>query len=326
MKMTTKIEEFPLKKPFVINHGTVTTARLVVVELTDNGYTGRGECCPAYYYDQSPESTLAVLEKIRPDIEGGLSQADLQNHLHAGSARNALDCAFWDLRCKQSNQSIWQISDTPEPETSLAGDITIGLGTPAEMQQDAEGFAHFDLIKVKLNNQQVLDRMQAVRAGAPNSRFMVDVNEGWTLAELKEYVPRLKELGVELIEQPLPRGKDWGLIEYDCPVKLAGDESCFDRHDLPFLKGRYDYINIKLDKTGGLTEALALIKEARKMGFGLMTGCMVASSLSMAPAFVIASLCQYRDLDGPTMLVQDRTPSMLITDGEIPPFDRALWG
>ena len=326
MKISVSQEWRKLSEPFIIARGTITEVGLVVVEVEQDGKTGRGESCPQEFLGQSLESEITRLKIATPRIEEGITRDQLANFLPASSARNALDCALWDLEAKTTGKDIWQIAGLKEPTEPLEGDITVGIGSPEWMEEKARSFSNFDLLKIKLNRELVMERMNAVRKGAPNVDFIVDVNEDWTLDELKLYAPQLKELGVKMIEQPLARGQDAGLIDYDSPLPLGADESCHDRSDLDFLEGRYQFINIKLDKTGGLTEALLLAEDAKNRGFGLMMGCMSATSLSMAPGFVVASLCLYRDLDGASMLAEDRTPSLRLEDGLIYPYDRELWG
>ncbi|VAV95373.1 L-alanine-DL-glutamate epimerase (EC 5.1.1.n1) [hydrothermal vent metagenome] len=326
MKITLTKDRRELKEPFVIARGPITEVGLLVVELEQDGIFGRGESCPQEFLGQSLSGEYDRLMQARDRIEQGITRAELQSLMPACSGRNALDCALWDLEAKTTGQSIWQISGLAEPAAPLEGDITVCIGAPEWMENKARSFTGFDLLKIKLNRELVMERMRAVRAGAPHADFIVDVNEDWTLAELERYAPQLKEIGVKMIEQPLKRGQDSGLIDYQSPLPLGADESCRDRDDLDFLVGRYDMINIKLDKTGGLTEALLLAEAARAKGFGLMMGCMSASSLSMAPGFVVASLCKYRDLDGASMLIHDRTPSLRLEDGLIYPYDQRLWG
>ncbi len=326
MKISVSEECRELTEPFVIARGPINEVGLVVVRIEQGGKVGWGESCPQEFLGQSVVSELARLEAARSRIEQGITRHDLAELMPACSARTALDSALWDLEAKTTGKSIWQIAGLDEPTAPLEGDITVGLGSPEWMENKARGFANFDLLKIKLNRELVMERMNAVRRGAPNAGFIVDINEDWTLDELKQYAPQLEKLGVRMIEQPLKRGQDAGLIDYQSPLPLGADESCHDRSDLGFLEGRYQFVNIKLDKTGGLTEALLLAQEAKKRGFGLMMGCMTASSLSMAPGFVVASLCLYRDLDGATMLARDRTPSLRLEDGLIYPYDRRLWG
>lgn len=326
MKISVSKEWRKLSEPFVIARGAISEVGLLVVEVEQDGKIGRGESCPQAFLGQSVESEITRLKIATPRIEDGITRDQLAHFLPASSARNALDCALWDLEAKTTGKDIWQISGLKEPAEPLEGDVTVGIGSPEWMEEKARSFASFDLLKIKLNRELVMERMNAVRKGAPNVDFIVDVNEDWTLDELKLYAPQLKALGVQMIEQPLARGQDAGLIDYRSPLPLGADESCHDRSDLDFLEGRYQFINIKLDKTGGLTEGLLLAEDAKNRGFGLMTGCMTSSSLSMAPAFVVASLCRYRDLDGASMLAHDRTPSLRLEDGLIHPYDRKLWG
>ncbi len=326
MQLRVTHEQRKLSQPFVIARGSYDTARLIVVELEQGGLIGRGEASPNAHFGQSIEGALRQLEDVRHRVENGISREDLLDLMPACSARNALDCALWDLQAKSSGRTVWELAGITRPTEPLAGDVTIGLGAPEWMGREAERFSSFDLIKVKLNRHDVVQRMEAVQSGAPSSRFIVDVNEDWTLDELKRYAPILQTFGVQMIEQPLKRGEDQGLLDYDAPIPLGADESCYDRTDLEYLQGRYVVINIKLDKTGGLTEALLLAEEAKARGFELMTGCMVGTSLAMAPGFVVASLCTYRDLDGASMLAEDRTPSLRLEDGLIYPFSTDLWG
>ena len=326
MKISISEDNRKLSEPFIIARETITDVGMILVEVEQNGKIGRGESSPQAFLGQSMESELTRLKNAKSRIEQGITRAELQDLMPACSARNALDCALWDLEAKTTGKTIWEIAGLDEPATPLEGDMTVGLGSPEWMESKARSFAGFDLLKIKLNRKDVMERMRAVRAGAPNAAFIVDVNEDWTLDELKTYAPQLKEIGVKMIEQPLKRGKDSELISYQSPVPLGADESCYDRSDLDYLEGRYQLINIKLDKTGGLTEALALAAEAQKRGFGLMVGCMSGTSLAMAPGFVVASLCLYSDLDGATMLANDITPSLRLEKGLIYPYDRSLWG
>jgi L-alanine-DL-glutamate epimerase-like enolase superfamily enzyme len=326
MLMNVRTEQFELKKPFTIARGTSYSADVLTVELSRGGYTGRGEGAPQARYSQTTESVMRQVNDLRAEIEGGISRMELQALLPAGAARNAIDCAMWDLEAKASGRSIWDISGVAEPSGPLSVDITIGIGDPSEMQEAASEHRAFEIGKVKLNNELVEARLAAVRRGAPDMRVFVDVNEGWSLEELRQYMPILLEYRVELLEQPLPRGEDAGLELFQSPIPICADESCFDRRDLPDLIGKYDYINIKLDKTGGLTEAIALLNEARKSDLRVMVGCMKGTSLAMAPGFLLGAMCDYRDLDAPTMLVADRPHAMKIENGYIYPFDSALWG
>ncbi len=326
MKLNVLTENWPLKKPFVIARESIENVDVILVEIKDGQFVGRGEGVPQLIYDQTTNSCKKQIDAIKPNIETGTTRSELMNLLPPGSARNAVDCALWDLEAKKTGRSVWSLLDIAEPRSAISGDMTIGLETIEGTISAARNASSFDLVKLKLNEELVMERVAAVRIGAPKSGIMVDVNEAWSLDELKFYAPLLKVAGVVLIEQPLPRGRDWGLIDYDCPIPLAADESCFDRMDLDYLTGRYQYVNIKLDKTGGLTEALALCREARCRGFGLMAGCMVSTSLSMAPGFVLASQCEYRDLDGATGLVDDRTHPMKVEAGLIHPFLTTLWG
>jgi len=319
-------EKWALTEPFSISHKTMTFAEVVVLEVSAEGHTGRAEANPFARYGQTADSVISDIEAVRAKIEAGISIQQAQTLLPASSARNALDCALWDLKAKQSGQRIWQLTGIPEPGP-LSGSITIGLDEADIMARKArQHAASFALLKIKLGQHQPLERLEAVRDSAPSARLFVDVNEAWSLEELAAYAPRLQALGVEMIEQPLRRSADQALLDYACPLPLATDESCFDRGDLDHLQGRYDFINIKLDKTGGLSEGLALARAAKKRGFRLMVGCMAGTSLAMAPGFVLAALCEYRDLDGALLLDKDRAPGMEFCNGMIQPIPASLWG
>lgn len=319
-------EQFKLKKPFTIARGTSYSADVVTLEISHEGVTGRGEGAPQARYNQTTEGVIQQIEDVRGVIESGVTRDDVQELLPAGAARNALDCALWDLEAKVSGKGIWKLSGITRPEGPLSVDITIGIDHPSAMREAAQEFQDFEIAKVKLNNELVEDRLSAVRDGAPSIRLFVDVNEGWSFEELQHYLPLLAEYGVEFLEQPLARGKDAALAGFKSPIPICADESCLDRSDLPGLAEQYDFINIKLDKTGGLTEAIALLHEARSKGLRVMVGCMKGTSLAMAPGFLLGSLCEFRDLDAPTMLVADRRPPMRIEGGSIYPFEPALWG
>lgn len=325
MKLSVHTELWRLATPFRISRETMTDCKTVIVELQDGDAVGRGECCPSTRYEQSYDSVVDQIEGARAQIEAGISIEDAQSLLPAGSARDALDCALWDLACKKQNKRIWDLVNIPDPG-SMAIDVTVGLDTPEGMAARAKSFGDFPLLKVKLGKDDPIGRMRAVSEARPGTRFMIDANEAWTVAELKDYAPQLKALGVELIEQPVYQGQDDALADYDCPVPLCADESCHTRADLDYLKPRYDYINIKLDKTGGLTEALALARAAEAMGLKLMVGCMLGTSLAMAPTYVIAALCAYCDIDAPLMIGSDRPRGIRYSAGRADSFSPELWG
>jgi L-Ala-D/L-Glu epimerase len=292
--------------------------------VTDGQHTGRGEAVPIARYNQTPASVIAQIESFK--TEKDLDRHRIQELLPAGAARNALDCALWDLEAKISGKRIWELANIPIVlfiETSF----TISLDTPAKMGAAAQANADAPLLKVKLGGDDAdLARVEAVREAAPASRLIIDANESWSPAHYRKIISALKTLEVELIEQPFPAEADKVLETLDHPIPVCADESCLTGADLPCLKNRYEVVNVKLDKTGGLTEALLLIKRARESGFKLLIGCMVGTSLSMAPARVLASAADYVDLDGPLLLARDREYGLYYRDGKIGIPSRELWG
>lgn len=318
-------ESWPIRGSFTIARGSKTAADVVVVELTQDGVTGRGECVPYARYGESVQGVIAQIETLLGAIREGLDREGLQSALVAGAARNAIDCAFWDLESKQHRQRIWQRLNKAEPQALLTA-YTLSLDTPANMQKAAEENAFRPLLKLKLAGAGDLDRVAAVRNGSPSARIIVDANEGWDEQLYRELIPELQKLGVEMIEQPLPAGEDAILASLPRPIPICADESCHDSSTLNELIGRYDMINIKLDKTGGLTEALILREQAEAAGLKIMVGCMLASSLAMAPAFVVAQGAQVVDLDGPLLLQKDREPGFDYSGNLMHAPDAALWG
>lgn len=318
-------ESWPLQGTFTISRGSKSQANVVVVALRCGDATGYGECTPYARYGESIESVMTQIAALSDDIRHGLDRERLQTRLPAGAARNALDCAFWDLECKQHNQRIWQRLNLPTPQV-LETAYTLSLDTPARMQQAAQQNANRPLLKLKLADKDDLARVAAVRKGAPSARLIVDANEGWDAELYLKLVPELAALGVAMIEQPLPAGKDAVLAELPHPIPICADESCHDSHSLAAIAGRYDMINIKLDKTGGLTEALRLRASALAQGMQIMVGCMVSTSLSMAPAFIVAQGAQVVDLDGPLLLQRDRTNGLRYDGSQIHASESALWG
>lgn len=324
MKIRRYTQSWPIRGSFTIARGSRTQVDVVIVELEGLGITGRGECVPYSRYGESVATVLAQLEQVIPQLEAGLDRIDLQELLPAGAARNALDCAFWDWECKAAGMSIWQrLGLSPEP---LVSAYTLSLDTPAKMELVAREHAARPLLKLKLGGAGDLDRVAAVRRGAPKAKIILDANESWTPALYQALVPELVKLGVTMIEQPLPAAEDAILAELPHPIPLCADESCHDRQSLPALIGRYEMINIKTDKTGGLTEALALKHEAEQAGFEIMVGCMLATSLAMAPAFVVAQGGQIVDLDGPLLLDIDRENGFEFTQQKMQVFQSGLWG
>jgi len=326
VRLTAGRETWPIRGSFTISRGTKTAAEVISVELNDGGAVGRGESVPYAHYGESVEGVLDAIESLRGPIEtGALDRLDLQDKLSAGAARNALDCAFWDLEAKRQGKRIWDLLGIPplQPVTSV---YTLSLDTPANMGQAAAENAHRPLLKLKLAGPDDLDRVSAVRKNAPKTKIVVDANEGWTADQYSDLAPALAGLGVVMIEQPLPAGNDGALAEIARPIPVCADESCHDRTSLPALAGRYDMVNIKLDKTGGLTEALALKEAARAAGYDIMIGCMLGTSLAMAPAVVLAQGAEVVDLDGPLLLARDRTDGLVFDDSVINPPSDALWG
>jgi len=286
---------------------------------------GRGEAEGVFYLDDSAEKMFQQVHDIRSEIHNGVSRDDLQRLLPPGGARNALDCAMWDLECKITGQSIWQLTGiAPRPVTTV---FTIGLeSTPAAMADKARAAANAPVLKIKLDADRPYEKLAAIREARPDAVLVVDANQGWDFDLLKEVAPKCAGLDLAMIEQPLPRGADDRLEGFKSPVTLAADESCLHTGELDTAARRYDMINIKLDKTGGLTEALKLARSAREMGCELMVGNMTGTSLAMAPAFVVAQLCDFVDIDGPLLLKYDRPNGLTYDNGIVQIFDRSLWG
>jgi L-alanine-DL-glutamate epimerase-like enolase superfamily enzyme len=324
LKVEAKEEIWPLKETFRISRGSRTEARVVAVTISDGEHTGRGEGVPIRRYNQTCESVLAQIESIKR--EANLDRQSLQHLLPAGAARNALDCALWDLEAKHSGKRVWElanISMVAVVETSF----TISLDSPERMAAAARAAAQLPILKLKLGGDDVdLARVEAVRTAAPEARFFIDANESWSPDHYRKTASRLKELGVELIEQPFPAEADEVLEQLDHPIPVCADETCHTTNDLPRLNNRYDVVNVKLDKTGGLTEALRLCVRARQGGFKLLIGCMVGTSLSMAPARLLASTADYVDLDGPLLLSRDRAERLTYRNGDISMPSSELWG
>lgn len=319
MRISVRAETFRLAEVFTISRGSRTAAEVLTVTVNDGKVTGRGECVPYARYDETLESVIAQIE----GFDG--AWADLQDALPAGAARNALDCAFWDHAAKREGKRVWELAGLPAPAPEQTA-FTLSLDTPEAMEAKARQHAHRPLLKIKLGTADDMARLEAVRRGAPQARIIVDANEGWTADIYADLAPHLVRLGVALVEQPLPAGADDMLAEIARPLPVCADESCHDRASLPALKGKYDVVNIKLDKTGGLTEALALKTEAQAAGFGIMVGCMVGSSLAMAPATLVAQGVMFTDLDGPLLLAEDRDPALVFDAKGVHRPVAALWG
>ena len=319
--ITVTRDRFPLARTFTISRGSKTEAQVLTVRITRDGAWGWGECVPYPRYDTTLDSEVALIEALPASI----TRQALQSTLLSGAARNAVDCALWDHEAKRSGRRVWQLARLAEPGPVQVA-FTVSLDTPDAMRARAAENANRPLLKIKLGTPDDMQRLEAVRLGAPKSRLIVDANEGWTPEVYTDLAPHLIRLGVAMVEQPLPAGADDMLAEVARPLPVCADESCHDRASLAGLKGKYDLVNIKLDKTGGLTEALAMRNDARAMGFGVMVGCMVATSLAMAPAVLLAQGCDFCDLDGPLLLAADRdTPLRYDADG-VHPADPALWG
>ena len=318
-------ESWPIRGSFTISRGSKTAADVVVVELTADGKTGRGEAVPYTRYGETIEGVLAAIEGQRQHLAQGLDRLGLQSALPAGAARNALDCAFWDLEAKQAGHRHWELIGAAEPAPVVTA-YTLSLDSVENMAKAAAENAGRPLLKLKLAGPDDMARVAAVREKAPKARIVVDANEGWSAADYAQLAPQLAVLGVEMIEQPLPAGDDAALAGMKRPVPVCADESCHDTATLAGLKGRYDMVNIKLDKAGGLTEALKLKQAAKAEGFGIMIGCMLATSLAMAPAVILAQGAPVVDLDGPLLLAEDRDPAIRIEDSRVYPPDAALWG
>jgi len=314
-------ESFPLAEVFTISRGSRTEAKVVTVSVSRDGVNGRGECVPYARYGESMESVLKQIEGLPPRI----TRAELQAALPAGAARNAVDCALWDWEAKKAGKRVWELVGLPAPAPVITA-YTLSLDTPEKMEQQAAKHSQRPLLKIKLGGEGDMARLEAVRKGAPDTRIIVDANEGWTPALYTALAPALIRLGVEVVEQPLPAGADDMLSEIARPLPVCADESCHDRASLPALKGKYDMANIKLDKTGGLTEALALKEAALKEGYALMVGCMVGTSLAMAPATLLAQGAQIVDLDGPLLLARDRTAPLRYDERGVYPPTAELWG
>ena len=325
LRLSARIENWPIAGSFAISRGAKTQAVVVVAELSDGHVTGRGECVPYARYGESPEAVFDQIEGLREAIAKGLTRQELQSALPADAARNALDCAFWDVEAKSGKCRAYELAGLPPPKPVITA-FTISIGSADAMAAAAKAAARRPLLKVKLGQTGDGDRIAAVRASAPKVELIVDANEGWNPQNLAENLAACASAGVTLVEQPLPGGADEILRDIERPLLICADESAHDRTSLAALAGKYDAVNIKLDKTGGLTEALAMAADAKRLGFAIMAGCMVSTSLSMAPALLIAQQARVADLDGPLLLARDR-PGGLRYDGSLvyPP-DHSLWG
>jgi L-alanine-DL-glutamate epimerase-like enolase superfamily enzyme len=321
MQIDVTRDVFKLAQVFTIARGSRTEAQVLTVKLNDGQHVGWGECLPYARYGESLQSVTDEITGL-PDA---FSRFDLYDLLPAGAARNAVDCALWDLEAKRAGSPVWELAglDAPGPEITA---YTLSLDTPEAMKAQAALHAFRPLLKIKLGTPDDMPRLEAVRAGAPKSTIIVDANEGWSAEVYADLAPHLVRLGVELVEQPLPAGEDHALLGMQRPVPVCADESCHDRSSLADLKGKYDVVNIKLDKTGGLTEALALRDAAIAQGYEVMVGCMVGSSLAMAPATLVAQGASVVDLDGPLLLAEDRDEPLIFDNAGVHPPSATLWG
>ena len=322
--LAVEVEHFPLANNFVISRGAKTEAIVVVATIAADGVGGHGECVPYARYGETVDSVLAQIELARPAIEAGADRSHLQKLLPAGAARNALDCALWDLDAKRLGVPAFRSAGLPPPGPVTTA-FTLSLGTPENMAA-AAATQTWPLLKLKLAGAGDEARLAAVRAAAPSAILIVDANEAWSATDLGAHLEACARHGVALVEQPLPAGADAALAEIEHLVPICADESLHDRRDLAGLRGRYDAVNIKLDKAGGLTEALALVDEAEQLGFTVMIGCMVATSLAMAPALLLAARAKFVDLDGPLLLARDRPNGLRYEGATIYPPIPALWG
>lgn len=321
MTITVQKDVFKLAQVFTISRGSRTEAQVLTVRVERDGHVGWGECVPYARYNETLDSVAAEIASLHSDV----TREALQGLLPAGAARNAVDCALWDLEAKQAGKRVWELAGLPAPRPEITA-YTLSLAAPEEMREQAAKNAHRPLLKIKLGTPDDMARLEAVRAGAPDARIIVDANEGWSAEVYADLAPHLVRLGVDLVEQPLPAGEDDALIGMERPVPVCADESCHDRTSLPKLKGKYDVVNIKLDKTGGLTEALKLREAALAEGYKVMVGCMVGSSLAMAPATLVAQGTMVTDLDGPLLLAEDRDCPLRFDDAGVHGPDAALWG
>ncbi len=310
---------------FRISRSACTEVALVVVEIGEEGIVGRGECRPYARYGETPEGVASDIKSMVPALEAGMEREELNAKFRPGAVRNAIDCALWDLSSKRAGQPVWQLAGLSAP-TSLTTAYTLSVDTPANLAHTARSEAWRPLLKLKLQGAGDLDRVVAVRRNAPNARLIVDANEAWTVADYQSLTPELARLGVEMLEQPFPSACDHWLATLDRPLPVCADESCHATVSLKELAGLYDAVNIKLDKTGGLTEALRMKSVAGECGFKVMVGCMVATSLAMAPAFLLAQGAAYADIDGPLLLQNDRNPGLRYEGSQVLPPSAELWG
>ena len=324
MKFSAHLEDWELKQPFRISGAEWLTSPGLVVQLSEDGFLGRGEAQGVFYRDETARSIFEQVQEVAQDIRNGATREELQHLLPSGGARNAVDCAMWDLECKKSGKTIWQLTGIqPKTVTTV---FTIGLENTAEAMAAKAAATDAPVLKIKLDSHQPFEKLAAIRAARPDAALVVDANQGWDFDLLREVLPKCAGLELGMIEQPLPRGADEMLEGFDAPLTLAADESCLDTSELETAAKRYSMINIKLDKTGGLTEALKLAHAARKLGCKLMVGNMVGTSLGMAPSFVVAQLCDFVDIDGPLLLKYDHPNGLHYHKGQVSVFSPEFWG
>ncbi|KZL23160.1 N-acetyl-D-Glu racemase DgcA [Pseudovibrio sp. WM33] len=324
-RLSIEAETFPIAGSFTIARGSRTEVNVLTATLTQDGHTGRGECVPYPRYGESVESVTAQIEAVRGAIEAGVSIEELQSLMPAGAARNAVDCALWDLTAKRQSSTVAELVGI-KSQRILETAYTISVGTPEKMATDASKAASRPLLKVKLAGDGDVERIAAVRQAAPNSKLIVDANEGWSEDNLEANIKACQQAGVGLVEQPLPAGKDGVLAEVEHLIPICADESLHTSADLESLRNRYSAINIKIDKTGGITEGLKLLRKAEEMDYVIMVGCMLATSLAMAPAMLLAQNAEFVDLDGPLLLAKDREHAIQFEGSLMHPPSPQLWG
>lgn len=327
LSMTIAYQEWPYRQTFEIARDIRRSALLFLCHVSDGDQVGRGECGLQSLKNETPEIVRAQLESISSQLSNIGSRKELNLHVPAGTARNAVDCALWDLECKRTGMNVWGLSGVARPD-KLEVDITVGINVADKMRSAAEEAVRsgYRTIKLKANAEDVLPKITTIAKSLTGVQFIVDANESWSINQLKDLAPQLKQLGVVLIEQPLHHDRDFELEGYDSPIKICADESCATREGIEALAKRYHAVNIKLDKSGGLTEALELARAARALGMGLMMGCNGATSLGNAPAYVVGSLCDWRDIDSHELLFEDREGGMVTENGELHAFDSTFWG
>ena len=325
MDFSIHIADWQLTEPFRISGNEWITSACLVVHLGEDGFVGRGEAQGVFYLDETAESIFEQAHAVADEIRKGISRQELQDLLPAGGARNAIDCAMWDLECKKAGKTIWQLTGIdPKPVTTV---YTIGLeDSPEAMAAKAAAAMDAPILKIKLSNHMPYEKLAAIRAARPDAELVVDANQGWSFELMKEVLPKCVDLNLAMLEQPLARGGDDMLEGFESPITLAADESCLHTGELEIAARRYSMINIKLDKTGGLTEGLRLARAAKKKGCKLMVGNMMGTSLSMAPSFVVAQLCDFVDIDGPLLLKYDYPHALKYNRGVVKGFDPELWG